>query len=1157
MRALRIALILVVLCSFVGVGRVTAQTLPPGMDSYYVSTSECYGQSLLTAPLSVDAGQTIEIAGSANYHDQLTFIMNLDRGPSYSFDLGVGGDSYSVSDYTLPEGLGPEYYTAFRVSAGGSSHAIDFTNNSSDTIQILAVCARVSMAQIMATSESCLNDTPYFDDYYEIWRNWNIVQPVYVDDGYITLGAEGSVSQIVDLSPGNYTLEIQVRAQTIDVDLQIVIGESVIQPEEINSLDVTETITYTFYTDGPAETISVKEIPWPPGDDQSYALVDILKVCLEIAEPTPATTETPIPNTPTPDYSIQGCEPGTGAIDNPPEEWLSEGLVEWDPGSVSIGNGGQIYQWFALQNGTYTLELDTRIELTEMDMIISAAGVTETVTIRNVQTERKVYYITPPGPGFIKFIVPEDSSDSNAARVVMSRICLKDYVPYPTATPSPTPTSAPADIECMNEDAGFEMGTWEIVSGNPPLDNGIYSLGGGGNDLIERATTLTGQYHIIVRARTSDNMGLIILYGDTKNPGGIYHQQKIVTISDGDFHPYDFNSQTLPAGSYFALMPATNESLQPDRRPTDNRIIEVDYICVTDDIPMTPTPVNTPLPGEPTFTPSPTAAPDYPPCPTDCLNDQDPCFSTQTYWALSDGFISGGIATLNPSGQLIQEFDNDPTRSYEVTLRTRLQGASYASANVNFNNSQQAITYDGTDWFEISLPFPRQSAGSMMAQGLDSLLEDSWQPLIFFSPLPQPDWGSSPISTPVAPTATPAPQQGLWSNGGQIMSSPGYLTIQSNAANAGTLEFQSVCVRYGEDPDDPPSDDPGEGDLAQVSLTHPVCERDWAIQRAFRNNVFSRFPAMLIGRQPGTPVHAVHGGNVTAYGPDTALTVDGQRYDNCVVIDHTDVFNIPLESWACNLRYYTVPGSFRVERGSLLGYTSEENNGYALVALQLDGEWVDPSEYYEGYVDCRPPYVIVEEIERCAADDGSGLIPPRYNEDTPTLWEVSQWVPWLAKRVYDIVGYPILCAIIPFFNSIIEVIQNVINALIKSLEAPLIFLYRLSRMFEFLLDMLVAVVRAILEMLDAFTDVTLCLRSIIVYFVAALSSSVKAEVSIERPQSGSMMYLAFQIAIKLISSTVANYLLVPMTLIFAGYASWRLIPWGAKKLRQAGGMGEG
>jgi len=261
---------------------------------------------------------------------------------------------------------------------------------------------------------------------------------------------------------------------------------------------------------------------------------------------------------------------------------------------------------------------------------------------------------------------------------------------------------------------------------------------------------------------------------------------------------------------------------------------------------------------------------------------------------------------------------------------------------------------------------------------------------------------------------------------------------------------------------------------------------------------------------------------------------------------------------------FAIPSSLQVRRGSLLGYTGDyagdnglRGDGLAVVALRINGEWVNPADHYTGYVDCRMYLVQVDTLGTCAADDGSGLIPPRYNPASPSLWEPNEWAPWLARKLYDTVGYPILCVLVQVYNALVGVINTVINALLQSLAPALLFLYRLSRLFEHVLTLVFDLLTKLWAALDTWNDVGLCLRQLLGYFIAAFSAAADADMAVDLGDPDSLSLWIYRMVIAVINQTWLAWLIAIGTGLISAGIAWQIVPWGMRHLRQAIGMGEG
>lgn len=116
------------------------------------------------------------------------------------------------------------------------------------------------------------------------------------------------------------------------------------------------------------------------------------------------------------------------------------------------------------------------------------------------------------------------------------------------------------------------------------------------------------------------------------------------------------------------------------------------------------------------------------------------------------------------------------------------------------------------------------------------------------------------------------------------------------------------------------------------------------------------------------------------------------------------------------------------------------------------------------------------------------------------------------------------------------------------------FVYRIGRIFEYSLELFGRILTSFMGMFDALSSVAICFRSIITYFIAAMTAARDAETTGFDLAPGPVLY-AFNLAMRLITSTVANAILVPVVGLFIAYAAWRLAPWGIRKLRESLGLG--
>lgn len=91
---------------------------------------------------------------------------------------------------------------------------------------------------------------------------------------------------------------------------------------------------------------------------------------------------------------------------------------------------------------------------------------------------------------------------------------------------------------------------------------------------------------------------------------------------------------------------------------------------------------------------------------------------------------------------------------------------------------------------------------------------------------------------------------------------------------------------------------------------------------------------------------------------------------------------------------------------------------------------------------------------------------------------------------------------------------------------------------------------------DAVDYVSICIRTIIVYFISAIRAAADASITVNMPEKGNVLTFGVAMALALISSTVANVLLTPIVGLFCAFATWKLVPWGIKTLRKGAGFGQ-
>ena len=736
----------------------------------------------------------------------------------------------------------------------------------------------------------------------------------------------------------------------------------------------------------------------------------------------------------------------------------------------------------------------------------------------------------------------------------VSRVCIQEVNVFPEPTPEPTPEFPTDPSACLNPDAGFNLpGAWWLM-GTTRIDDSVLSLGSNGHVAsIDLAPALApGHYYLQLNARALPDAGgkAKHIRVDLLNYDGYIHSYFAMLNPDGEWLSYTSSRFEIeePVVSFGVVGDTYMPGLQ-SVPPLADVFAQVAFICVTATEPpvATPSPVPTfPNPGDPTATSTPLLPP--PPPPVNCVKP-DPGIDTGTHWTtFGGGVIQESVATLPPGAQLVLNFAApDPTHDYAVHIVSRC--AYPASGDMYWRGDEQTVMCLNPGYIETTYIF-RRAGQQILSAPLTGLLDDAdaWSPSTFISPLS-------------APELERAVQQDQQIADYNLTLSDNLFSLAIQPTSYGTLEVQSVCIRDNGVASAPPVE-PDD-----VELFHPVCERDWAIQRQWNDNAFAQFHAMLIGpgARPGMPVHAPYHGLVTSVNVTYTFGSDAEfsTYNHCVRIDHSSQFNLPVYSVICNLGTFTIPASRIVPRGTLLGYTSDyagdnglRGDGLAVIALQINDEWVDPNDHYNGYVDCRPYEVIMEELETCTTDDGSDLIPPRYNPPSPSFWEANEWAPWLAKKTYDTIGYPILCTLVRLWNWLIDVIESVVNALLRSLAPALMFIYRISRLFEHVLDVLATLWHEFNNVLTAWRDVAICLRSVLGYFIAAISDAINAEIIINDDATEFQVFV-IKMVVFVINQTVLAWLLgIAVGLLISGTA-WRLVPWGLRKLRQAIGMGEG
>lgn len=848
--------------------------------------------------------------------------------------------------------------------------------------------------------------------------------------------------------------------------------------------------------------------------------------------------------------------------------WTLNGPVTFDPyGGAILDPGGYVYQYYYhMDPGNYELSIDAAAIYPETIMEVNY-HYSNTLTSRIglpggpaggvwawnrykwqfTVTAGDQDYPRPIGAGSI----PENDDPERDKLIYIYRICIKvlpdDPTPTPTATPTPQPSPPPG---CYNVDPGFDIpGMW-MVSQAQVQDSELSLMSNAGYAQIGAAIP-KGDYGVTIRQRSLPSC-----------PAGYFKRSGIEFLGETSwFGTYFADSGSGSYTTYYAdrkLYTAIKSirvmaecyplpGMQAQSIPIEATFMQIDYLCVSGPVaPGTATPTPTPTPTTPPGM-TPTATPS---CqqPSGCLN-ADPGMCGGGTWATVGGAsLADGAALIPPGARIVAEIDQDTTRSYYAYLTMKC--TAYAPAFLDWRSVNSPTACDTVGYADYAFLFPATGAAGALAKPLTDLLDDTWQPGVLISPL----------TGPAAPVSMGADGSHQFN----ALLAGDVFNFGVNSESYSWITVDSICIK--ETSWTPPTPDPGGGgDPIALEIWHPVCERDYSIQRGFSDNIFSKSYALLLGpgEQPGMPVHAVADGVVAAYGlnlsslmGDSATT---EIYTGCVVIDHSATFNAPVDSYYCNLDRLAIPSSLRVARGQLIGYTSAyqgdnglRGDGLLAMGIAVDGEWDDPEPYFTaGFPDCRPYNIVAETYDTCAAEAGSSLIPPRFNPPNPSLWEVAEYIPWLAKKAYDVIGYPILCALVPLFNLIITTVTNAINAIVRAISPPLIFLYRIGRVFEYLLSVLQRVIAEIFALLDAMAAAAGCFRNIIVYFIGAIRAASSAQIDIIVPAEGSPFAFAIALAMTLIGSTVANILLTPIVSLFIAFASWKLIPWGIQHLRKA------
>jgi hypothetical protein len=852
-----------------------------------------------------------------------------------------------------------------------------------------------------------------------------------------------------------------------------------------------------------------------------------------------------------------------------PLMWTTTGDVTYNAyGGITLDPAAYVYQvWPTLDAGNYELSVDAAAGLPDTIMEINyneVGGAVFQIALPGGPSGGEWYwnryawnFTVEDGDGERPIGAGHVDTGGGGLGLFIYRICLKTLAdsptPTPTATPTPQPPAPTPGSICYNSDPSFDLpGMWQLISAT--IDDSVLTFAKSAPaSRVARNTSNeipAGHYQVVVSARAPNipaNCDYQNLYVNLFGESGLDSMNEFILNEDEQWHVYVASldvAEDIDRIDVVGNCGMTGMSI--DYPPIAGTFMQSGFVCISSLVgPGTPTPTPSPTPTTPPgMTATPT--PEYPP-PDGCLNYDSGLDGIDDEWtALGGAEIADSQATMPPGSRLVAEISSDNSHSYYVHITMRCN--AYAPAYLSWRNKTQATACDTSGLAEYTFLFTPPDATGAMAASLTDLLDDTWAPQVLISPLEGP---AGPTSGGEHP----------WN----ILLNSDVFEFEVDAASPSWITVASICIKDAgwSQPLPTPPPGGGGGDPTSVEIRHPVCERDYSIQRSYTDNIFSHFYGMLIGpgRKPGMPVHAIGGGVVVNYGETLSYILgddpNTSTYAGCVLVDHSEVFNANVQSLYCNLNQFAIPASLRVERGALLGYTSDyigdngiRGDGLLAFALQVNGEWDNPAMYFEGYPDCRSYTVVAEIYETCDAE-GSDLIPARFNPETPAFWEVGEYIPWLAKKLYDWVGYPILCALVPLFNLIVTTLVSFANAVINALSAPLIFIYRIGRVFEYLLYVLDRVLAELQAMLDAFSFATLCFRTIIVYFIGAMRAATGASVAISVPAEGSPFAFAVSLSMALISNTVANIFMLPLTALFIGYSSWKLIPWGIRTILKA------
>lgn len=603
------------------------------------------------------------------------------------------------------------------------------------------------------------------------------------------------------------------------------------------------------YLEGPSATFGGRN---EGANTFTLASVCVMEGTAPTPTPTPTVTGTPPPTwtpglptaTPLPEDDAW-CMNSDPSFKWPPSGWSTLGLVEFSNGNAYMKTGSQMYAYFDSPVVEYEMDVDVWIGgPMEMELeLIAGNDLNTSWIVNNTAPQRKTFTFSTDEEQFlINFRTPFDSGLPSVSRVIIGRVCIKQASDPPT--PTPTPTATPQALVCANPDYSFDLPSlWTIdpgVAAITEMNGGVLRAACGGNAYLTTSSLSAGRYNVTVRARS-------VYYGfsawvelGARLASGTFPGQRYISLNQSDaWNVYQYTTDVYITDT---MKIRAGIFCNTYRTRSMYNMAEIDYVCLTADTSPTATPEPTPITG-PTFTPTPA----FNPPPSGCSNP-DPGIDTENYWSIVGGTINNSVAALDAGGQIFETMTYNNALNYviEVVAKT----SSNAEISVFWGGSGETQSVDSSNWTMYQFAFPA-GAVSQLVSPMTELLRKNWVPDVMFSVLPSPEpLGESPIATPMAP-------QGVMGMG--VYYAPEVLSIQ---ASVGTVEIQSVCVRSSK-----PSTDP----VAQISMYHPTCERDYALQREFSNAILAPHDGILVGvgASGGMPVHALHGGEVTQVGFDT------------------------------------------------------------------------------------------------------------------------------------------------------------------------------------------------------------------------------------------------------------------------------------------------